>query len=146
MKTIKIFLICFMGSVLTTLNAQEASKSNEKEATRSYYEQRAYEDAAYEQEFRSKNKKEEEQFWQDQKSYEDNLKQRDRKAYRAYMRGKRDAYAEHYNHCDHSCYHSEHYYHHASFYYHRYYYEPYPRRTTMRTNIRVGVPSVRIGF
>ncbi|MFC4721049.1 hypothetical protein ACFO5O_01845 [Geojedonia litorea] len=146
MKTIKFFIIVFVASIFTTVNAQEEGKSIEKETKMSYYEQRALEDAKFEQEFKSENKKDEERFWKDQKSYEDKLKKRDRKAYKAYMKGKRDAYAEHYNHCDHSCYHSDHYYHHASFYYHRYYYEPYPRRTTMRTNIRVGVPSVRIGF
>jgi hypothetical protein len=129
------------------LSAQEQSQSNTNEDKQSYYEKRAYEDAKFEQQLKLENEDEEAKFWNDQEQYEKDLKKRDRKAYRAYLRGKRDAYAEHYGHCDHSCYHSDYYYHHASFYYYNYhYYERYPNRTTMRTNIRVGVPSVRIGF
>jgi hypothetical protein len=147
MKTIKALMLFFICAVYGTVNAQEQNQSDEKDDKQSYYEKRAYEDAKFEQQFKPENENEETKFWNDQEQYEKDLKKRDRKAYRAYMRGKRDAYAEHYNHCDHSCYHSDHYYHHASFYYYDYhYYESRPNRTTMRTNIRVGVPNVRIGF
>ena len=133
------------------IQAQEAETDNKAPVDKkSYYEKRAAEDAKYEQQFVSKNKEDEETFWDDQKAYEKDLKKKDRKAYRAYMQGKKDAYAEHYDHCNHHCHHSEYYYHHASFYYYRYdgyYYDRYPKRgTSVRTNVRLSTPRVRVGL
>lgn len=117
---------------------------------KTYYQKRAAEDAKYEQEFVAENKEEEDTFWDEQKEYEEDLKKRDRKAYRAYMQGKKDAYAEHYDHCNNHCHHSHGYYQHASFYYYgynNYYYERYPKqRSTISTGVRVNAPSVRLGI
>ncbi|WP_100615019.1 hypothetical protein [Confluentibacter citreus] len=151
MKSIKtiVFLIVLSFSFIT--NAQDNDLSNEATVDKkSYYQKRAEEDAKFEQQFSSKNKAEEETFWKEQKNYENDLKRKDKKAYKAYMKGKKDAYANHYEHCNHHCHHSDYYYHHASFYYYGYqgyYYDRYPRqRTTMSTNVRVNTPSVRLGL
>jgi len=148
MKSI-VFIIAL--NFAFTMNAQGPEKTNDTLIDKaSYYEKRAEEDAKFEQQFSAKSKVEEETFWEDQKSYENNLKKEDKKAYRAYMKGKKDAYANHYEHCNHQCHHSDYYYHHASFYYYRYdgyYYERYPRsRSTIRTNVRISTPSVRLGI
>ncbi|AIY12917.1 hypothetical protein [Cellulophaga baltica] len=138
----KIHLLPFLA-VFATLGLQ--AQTEEKIAAKTYYKQRALEDAKYEQEFTADDKITEEEFWDEQQAYEKDLKKRDRKAYRAYMKGKRDAYAEHYNHCDDHCHHSTHYYSHATYYYYGYnrnYYRP-SNRTTIRTSVRV--PSVRVG-
>ncbi|PKQ45075.1 hypothetical protein [Confluentibacter flavum] len=151
MKLIKtmVFVIVLSFSFIT--NAQDNDISNEATVDKkSYYQERAEEDAKYEQGFSSKNKAEEEKFWEEQKNYENDLKRKDKKAYKAYMKRKKAAYANHYEHCNHHCHHSDYYYHHASFYYYGYqgyYYERYPRhRTTMGTNVRVNTPSVRLGL
>jgi hypothetical protein len=139
-------------SFLNLLNAQEynnMSETNESQDKKSYYEQRAKEDATFEQKFKAKSETEESEFWQNQKEYEKELKKRDRKAYRAYMQGKKDAYAEHYNHCDTHCHHSQSYYYHVSYYhhgYHRYYYERYPSRNSISARIGVSTPRVRLGI
>ncbi|MGM5470079.1 hypothetical protein ACS386_07350 [Flavobacteriaceae bacterium LMO-SS05] len=147
MKTFKMTMVFLSLCAMGTTHAQNKDKTDKVVDKESYYEQRAEEDAKYEQKFTADSKKDEQQFWEDQKNYEKDLKKRDRKAYRAYMNGKRDAYAEHYNHCDHSCHHSDYYYNHASFYYHRYYYyDRYPNRNSTSTSVRIGTPSVRLGF
>lgn len=111
MKIFKTTLVLIILGFSSMISAQNETASKEtKEDKMSYYEKRALEDAKYEQQFQADNKAEEETFWEEQKSYEKELKRKDRKAY---MKGKRDAYAEHYDHC----HHSEHYYHHATFYY-----------------------------
>lgn len=126
------------------LHAQDAASS--KEDKLSYYEQRAKEDAQYEQSLVMESDDDEADFWEDRKQYEKDLKKRDRKAYKAYMKGKRDAYAEHAKYCDSHCHHSDHYHHHAHFYYsyHRY---DYPRRrSSINTGVRIATPSVRVGI
>jgi hypothetical protein len=150
MKLFKtLIFIMVMGFSLVSL-AQESETTNETTIDKkTYYEKRAKEDAEYEQQFSAKTKSEEKAFWNEQKNYENDLKQKDRKAYKAYMKGKKDAYASHYEHCNDYCHHSEYYYHHASFYYYRYdryYYERYPRRGSISTGVRINTPSVRIGF
>ena len=146
----KLILVIFIGTSFT-FYSQETKVTNETTADKkSYYQKRALEDAKYEQQFTAEVKADEEAFWQDQKTYEDNLKRKDRKAYGAYMKSKKDAYANHYYHCNSHCHHSDYYYHHASFYYHGYYdyyYERYPRRrNTINTDVRVNTPSVRVGL
>lgn len=143
--------------VMTTgVYAQESTSEKADPQTetkvegKTYYEQRALEDAKYEQEFAAETEADEKEFWDDQKQYEKDLKKRDRKAYRAYMKGKKDAYAEHYEHCDNHCHHSDHYYSHATFYYYGYndrrYYRQSPRGTSVRTNVRLSTPRVRVGI
>lgn len=151
MKTFrKLISIIIIGLSFAT-NAQEHKASDKKIAEKkSYYQQRAIEDAKYEQQFSAETKAEEEAFWKEQDDYEKNLKQNDKKAYRAYMKEKKDAYAKHYEHCNHHyCHHSDYYYHHASFYYYGYsgyYSERYPRRSTASTKVSIGTPSVRLGL
>lgn len=114
----------------------------------SYYEQRAEEDAKFEQS-QALTEGEEEEFWESQKEYERELKKRDRKAHKAYMKGKRDAYAEHREHCDNHCHHSQYYHTHARFYYYHndhYSYRRYPKRTAIRTGVGISAPSLRIGL
>jgi len=142
-----ILAICLSFAI----NAQNTEASNETTLDKtSYYQKRAAEDAKYEQQFSTENKTEEEAFWEDQEAYEKELKRKDRKAYRAYMKGKRDAYAEHYENCNSHCHHGHHYYSHASFYYYgynSYYYNRQPNQgTSINTRARVIVPSVRVGF
>lgn len=129
--------------VSASVSAQE---SNEKEQDQlSYYEQRAKEDAIYEQSLATNNEDDEKDFWKDQKQYEKDLRKRDKEAYKAYMKGKRDAYAEHEEHCDDHCHHSRQYYSHAHFYYTYYDYQ-YPRRTYVGTGLRVSSPRVGISI
>ena len=139
--SLAILLFSFAGSI-----AQEVESTEQEKLT--YYEQRAKEDAKFEQS-QELAEVEEEEFWESQKDYERQLKKRDKKAYKAYMKGKRDAYAEHRSHCDAHCHHSEHYHTHASFYYyhnepHRY--RSYSSGTTIRTGVGISAPSVRIGL
>ena len=141
MKTIKIVLSVIAFSFFGIVNSQEKKVEESKS---SYYQKRAKEDAKFEQKFTAKTKKEERKFWKEQKEYEKELKRKDKEAYDAYMQGKKDAYAEHHNHCDHHCIHGRYYHHHATFYY-RYEYRREPRYRSSST-IRVGLPSVRIGL
>lgn len=151
MKTIKItwMLVTLFSSVVVMGQDTKTSEGNKQDKA-SYYEMRAKEDAKYEQQFNGDTTTEEETFWKDQKNYEKELKRRDRAAYRAYMQGKRDAYAEHYDHCDHHCHHSDWYYQHATFYYYgyhdHYYYHRYPRSNGIQTSIKVGTPRVRLSM
>jgi hypothetical protein len=146
MKLLKTSIFILTIGLSFSINAQDSDFEDKK----SYYEKRALEDAKYEQEFNAVNENEEEAFWEEQKDYEKDLKKRDRKAYRAYIKGKRDAYAEHYDHCDSHCHHGHHYYHHASFYYYRYdgyYYNRYPsRRSTISSRFRLNTPNVSLGL
>jgi hypothetical protein len=109
----------------------------------SYYEQRGAEDANYEVQFKSGSKRGEESFWQEQKQYEINLKEDNRRAYRAYMQGKKDAYAEHHYRCDGHYYRSDSVYQYAEFYYYQYDRRNY-ERSSANTQIGVRAPSVRL--
>ena len=155
-KLIALLTVFGFTSIVSIAQKAETKMSNEAKATAqtkadklSYYRQRAIEDAKYEQQFKAENEDEEKAFWNEQENYEKKLKAKDRKAYRAYMRGKRDAYASHYAHCDAYCHHSDYYYHHATFYYYgydRYYYERYPQSSSVNTRVSLGVPSVNLGL
>ncbi|WP_308992612.1 hypothetical protein QLS71_013255 [Mariniflexile litorale] len=146
-KIIVIFLAVIFSSIA---NAQEAKATTKTQIeTKSYYEQRAIEDAKYEQQFIADNKDEEDTFWDEQKAYEKDLKKKNKKAYKAYMKGKKEAYASHYSYCDAHCHHSDNYYHHASFYYYRYdnsHHTRYPQRSTINTRVNVRTPRVSLGL
>ena len=144
MKTIKIVLSVIAFSFFGIVNSQENKVEEKQESKTSYYEKRAKEDAKFEQQYTAETKKEERKFWKEQKEYEKELKRKDKVAYDAYMQGKKDAYAEHRNHCSNHCSHGHYYHSHATFYY-RYEYRREPRYRS-RSSIRVGVPSVRIGL
>tara|TARA_R110000868_G_scaffold88088_4_gene245776 strand:+ start:14951 stop:15457 length:507 start_codon:yes stop_codon:yes gene_type:complete len=151
MKLFKTLTFIIALSFSLVAQAQKSEVSNETTIDKkTYYQKRAVEDAKYEQQFSTKTKAEEETFWKEQKNYENDLKRKDRKAYKAYMKGKKDAYASHYEHCDNHCHHSDYYYHNASFYYYgydRYYYGRYPQRSSgIQTNIRVSSPNVSLGL
>ena len=139
--SLAVMLFTAAGTIAQVVEATEQEKL-------SYYEERAKEDAQFEQS-QELAEHEEEEFWKSQKDYESRLKKRDKKAYRAYIKGKRDAYAEHQDHCNAHCHHSEHYHTHASFYYYHndsYRYRSYPRGTTIRTGIGVRAPNLSIGL
>jgi hypothetical protein len=141
----RLTLISILLFISANMYAQEQAS---EEARISYYEQRAREDAAYEQ---SLNLEEEEEsdFWNDQERYEKELKKRDKKAYNAYMKGKHDAYAEHYEQCGNHCSHGPHYYSHTTLYYHGYPSQRYnrsPHRTQIRTGVRGISPGIRVGI
>ena len=158
MDTLKTLLIITAFSFNAYMNAQETPVSADKpeyakQEKESYYQNRALEDAKYEQEFKAENKTKDQAFCDEQKEYEKELKRSDRKAYRAYMQGKKDAYAEHHEHCNSHCNHSDYYYYYygqARFYYYDYDNRPYYRtsssRNTMSTGVRVNTPSVRLGL
>lgn len=149
LKSVSLIIVlisCHFG--LAQENSIESEESNMEKV--SYYKQRAKEDAKYEQQFKPNSKKEEREFWKEKEAYEKDLKKKDDEAYEAYMQGKRDAYREHYNHCDHHCHHGTFYYRHASYYYHGYYdhhyYNHSPRRSTVSTRVGINSPRIRIGF
>lgn len=147
MKTIKLIATITAFFTFGLLNAQEQkeeSSENKELSKTAYYQKRAKEDAKFEQQYEAKSKKEEKKFWKEQKAYEQELKKKDKEAYEAYMQGKRDAYAEHHNHCDSHCHHGYYYNNHTRYYY-SYEYRSQPRYRT-RTSVRVGVPRVRIGL
>jgi hypothetical protein len=126
------------------LQAQE--KEEKKVSKTAYYKQRAKEDAKFEQEYKAKSKKEQRKFWKEQKAYERDLKEKDKIAYEAYMQGKRDAYAEHNEHCNHHCSHGYYYHSHARYYY-TYEYRRQPRyNSSINTRVRISAPRIRIGF
>jgi basic membrane lipoprotein Med (substrate-binding protein (PBP1-ABC) superfamily) len=146
MKRLQFLSLAVLLFTATGTIAQELESTEQEKI--SYYEQRAKEDAQFEQS-QELAEQEEEEFWESQKEYESRLKKRNKRAYRAYMKGKKDAYAEHRGHCDTHCHHSEQYHAHASFYYYNndpYRYRNYNRGTTIRTGIGVRAPSVRIGL
>ncbi|NNF19456.1 MAG: hypothetical protein HKN61_06730 [Flavobacteriaceae bacterium] len=146
-KIINVKSLLPLALLLIGSQAPILAQEQTEEDRISYYEERGREDAIYEQNLTTKEEADEADFWEDQEAYEKELKARDRKAHRAYMKGKRDAYKEHYAYCDHHCHHGSHYYSHATFYYHGYYrsYDR-PSRTRVNTGIRIGTPSVRIGL
>lgn len=152
MKTIKaLFAILFLGTI-ATVQAQDAHiKSETRINTNSdkiaYYQQKGTEDAKFELEFKAKSKGEEKNFWKEQKAYETELREDNRKAYRAYIASKKDAYRAHHNHCDDHCHHDDSFYSHAGFYYYEYDQRPQrtPSSTTVNTQIGVRAPSVRLG-
>jgi hypothetical protein len=110
-----------------------------------YYNKRAKEDAKFEQEFTATSKAEDKKFWKEQKQYEKELKKRDQVAHKAYMKGKRDAYAEHSDHCNSYCNHGYYYQYHVNYYYHsNYRYERTYNRRPNRTRVQISTPS--IGF
>ncbi len=154
MKTIQIFLaLIFLGTM--SVKAQEARVKSETTANvgtdkMSYYQKRGAEDAQYELVFTAKTKAEEKAFWKEQKEYEKALKQKDRKAYRAYMASKKESYAEHYDHCGGYCHHDPMFYTYAGYYYYGYeqpyYYQRNYSPSTVNTRISVGTPSLRLGL
>jgi V8-like Glu-specific endopeptidase len=151
MKTKKFTLtiVALCCSYMIFAQSTEASNVSKQDKT-SYYEMRAKEDAKYEQQLRTDSKEEDEDFWKEQKDYEKELKRRDRVAYRAYMRGKKDTYKAHYHNCDHHCLHSDRYYQYATFYYYgyhdHYYYQQNPRSSNVNARVSVGIPKVRLSL
>lgn len=154
MKKIKALVIIMAGGLIINVNAQESKsvddlKKQSEPDTATYYEQRAYEDAKYEQEFNAKNEREDKSFWKEQKKYEKQLKKNNKIAYRAYIQGKKDAYAEHHQHCNHN-HHSDYFYTNTQFYYYEYEnrrnYDNRPYRPVISTPVRVSTPRIRLGI
>jgi hypothetical protein len=154
MKTIKTLFALLFLAAMTTSQAQEASVQNKTNVDAhsnaiTYYQQRGAEDAKFELAFKAKTKAEEKDFWKEQKAYEKELKERNKRAYHAYVAGKQDVYTAHYDHCDSHCHHSDSFYGYAGFYYYEYDQRNYQRRpnhTSVNTQIGVRTPSVRLGL
>lgn len=148
MSILKTSLFTLIIGFTLTTQAQDAQIENKTTIDKkSYYKNRAIEDAQYEQQFVSKSEDEEKRFWKEQKAYEKDLKRKDKKAYKAYVKGKKDAYAEHYTHCNNHCNHSTHYFEHASFYYYRYYeHQRQPQRNTINTQVHISTPRLSVGL
>jgi hypothetical protein len=153
MKTFKAALILIIFSFAPHMKAQQSKASDqaqlETKNSMSYYQRRGLEDTQHEQELEVKSKAEERTFWEEQKQYEKELKKNDRRAHRAYLQGKKEGYAAHYNYCDRDCHHSNYWYQHAGYYYYEYReprYENRASRTTVNTQIGVSAPQVRLGF
>jgi hypothetical protein len=144
MKKLNVLSGLVIFAFTFSLNAQNNESTNVD--SKSYYEQRALEDAKYEQELVVGSIEEEQEFWEDQKQYEKDLKKRDKKAYRAYIKGKRDAYQEHYEYCSSHCHHGQHYYTHATYYYYGYNRRHYYRSSNSGVRTRVSLPRVSIGL
>jgi hypothetical protein len=146
MNTLKAALFLIVFAFTLNVNAQEDTDTKQGTA---YYQQRAAEDAKYEQEYQAKNDREDKAFWKEQKKYEKQLKKNNRRAYRAYIQGKNDAYAEHHQHCNHD-HHSDYYYSNTRFYYYQYdnrrNYNRSTNRPIINTPVRVNTPSVRLGI
>lgn len=141
----KLHYILFGILMITGANVFAQESNQDKQ---SYYEQRAKEDAAYEQSLASKEIDDEETFWEDQKTYEKDLKKRDKKAYKAYMKGKRDAYKEHQSHCNNHCHHSDYYHHYTTVYYYdsRYNHNHPHYYRGVNARVSVGIPSAGVGL
>jgi hypothetical protein len=145
----KISKVLATSALLLTFhfsNAQEKKKDSIL-GKENYYRVRAKEDARFEQEFNSKSKSDDKKFWKEQKQYEKELENRDEEAHKAYMRGKRDAYAEHSDHCNKHCNHGYYYQYHVNYYYHS---NP-PRerrynRGATQTRIKIRTPSLGINI
>ncbi|HJS00233.1 MAG TPA: hypothetical protein VJ780_04795 [Flavobacterium sp.] len=155
MKTIITVLGLFFSAATVSLQAQNTSVQSETKINAAYsnkiayYEQRGAEDAKYELSFKAKTQDEEKAFWKDKKEYEKNLKKNNRKAYRAYMNSKKEVYTSHHSSCDAHCHHSDYFYGQAGYYYYGYnqpYYQNTPRSTSVKTQIGVRAPSVRLGL
>lgn len=140
MRISKYLLITCIFTFLpiTMLQAQETSQEDPE----TYYERRAREDAAYELALKE-DAEDEEEFWTSQQEYEQALKKTDKKAYKAYMKGKRDAYREHASHCNAHCHHGPRFEYRATYYYSNY---PRSRQSSPTMSVRVRTPKVRIGL
>lgn len=154
MKTIKTVLVLLFLGTIASVRAQEARVEGETNSYAhsdkiTYYQKRGAEDANYELTFKAKTKAEEKAFWKEQKAYEKELKERNKRAYHAYVAGKQDVYTAHYDHCDSHCHHSDSFYGYAGFYYYEYdqgNYQRRPNHTSVNTQIGVRTPSVRLGL
>lgn len=153
MKTVKTLLIIMIFTFLPKMNAQEARVSHdgkvEAKHTLSYYQQRGREDAQYAQKFTASTKAEERVFWKEQKQYEKDLRKENRRGYKVYIQAKNDSYAEHQHNCNGNCHHSDYWYENAAHYHYEYRQPRYENRSsnaTVKTQIGVSAPKVRVGI
>ena len=145
MGKLNFLLFTLLLATTVTVKAQENDQTDTMDKM-SYYEQRAKQDAEFEQSLDVANEEDEKDIWKDQKKYEKDLRKRDKEAYRAYMKGKRDAYAEHADHCGQHCHHSAHYYHHAHFYYSYSNYHHPRRNVAIRSGVQIASPRIGVSI
>jgi hypothetical protein len=138
MKIVKSIVIIMIFCFLPKVNAQESRFNQDiKVQTKnelSYYQQRGLKDAQHEQQLKVKGKNE--------------LRKNNRRAYNAYLQAKKDGYAAHHNQCDIHCNHSNYWYQNAAYYYYGYrqpHYENRAPRSSINTQIEVGMPRVKLG-
>lgn len=105
-------LMLMLLAGLMTVRAQE----HNHQASLEFFEDKARQDAAYEQGLHWNNAEDELDFWKDQRRFEEQLMKVDRPAFIAYLQNKKAAYLEHRESCDSSCEHGDFYYLQASYY------------------------------
>lgn len=71
-----------------------------------FYENLALRDAQYEQTLHTTDLQDEQDYWTDQRNYERQLGTENFAAYLVYMKGKKEAYQLHLQHCSEACAHS----------------------------------------
>ena len=76
-----------------------AQDAHNPESTMQFFEQRAYTDAAYEQQMEWKSEEDEMDYWTDQRNFESTLQKNHHQAYQVYINSKRIAYIEHRDGC-----------------------------------------------
>ncbi len=102
--------------ILLPLNINSQLVDTKKEVI-AFYTAMAEKDALFEQSIRLDSAEDEADFWKDQKEFEQDLKQHNYTAYKSYLKGKKEAYHFHEQHCKTKENHGEYYYLQASFYY-----------------------------
>ena len=93
-----------------------AQQSHSMESRLAFLEQKAVEDAAYEQAVSWQNEEDEVDFWTDQRNFERQLELDDRQGYQVYLNSKRTAYENHLARCDKGCDHGDYYQLQSAFY------------------------------
>jgi hypothetical protein len=112
LKTAGVLLACSCVCPLIG-TAQEGRPSESRLAV---FEQRAMEDALYEQYMQWQTEEDELDYWTDQLNYERKLQKDYSHGYRVYISSKRDAYMKHQPECDAQCLHGDYYQLQAAFY------------------------------
>lgn len=107
MKAIGTLILIFTACLGQWIMAQE-----EETMVHSlrFYEKLAQRDADYESSFQMMREQDEQDYWIDQRNYERHLGKANFAAYLVYMRGKKEAYYQHLQHCGSTCVHSPEYY------------------------------------
>lgn len=107
-----LLLGCFIIPVIAT--SQEGLLPESRLA---FFEQKAMEDALYEQAMHWQTEEDELDYWTDQRNYEKALQQNQHHGYQVYIFSKRDAYRKHQESCDPLCGHGDYYQLQAAFYF-----------------------------
>ncbi|WP_133248399.1 hypothetical protein [Flagellimonas aquimarina] len=103
MKSVQTLSLLFTCSFCLSTWAQDVQNNKGLR----FYEKLAKRDASYEQSMQLLGNQDESDYWIDQRNYERHLGKANFTSYLVYMKGKKDAYHEHVQTCDHKYRHSE---------------------------------------